>query len=306
VTSLNLPRQYLERPFTVNEGLAAGLTVSALRNPLLHRETRSVRSLGPPEDLQGRARAFAAALPSDVAFSHITSARLLGLPLPSRIVDSALHVMRSSDRTRIRRTGCRGHRGLETRGVEIVKGLRVVCGPDTWCDLGDLLTGLLTVDDLIVIGDAILARLGEEPSVLASVLESRVRPRGRTMLTEALGLIRAGARSPMESLTRLMFVRAGFPEPSLNTSVLDTDGGWLLTGDLVWKKKRVVAEYQGATHAPIRQRSHDADRMAMAVDDGVRMFEVFAEDVFDPRRRTRILTRMAKALGLDPGRLRIA
>ena len=172
-----------------------------------------MRSLGPPEDLQGRARAFAAALPSDVAFSHITSARLLGLPLPSRIVDSALHVMRSSDRTRIRRTGCRGHRGLETRGVEIVKGLRVVCGPDTWCDLGDLLTGLLTVDDLIVIGDAILARLGEEPSVLASVLESRVRPRGRTMLTEALGLIRAGARSPMESLTRLMFVRAGFPEP---------------------------------------------------------------------------------------------
>ena len=103
----------------------------------------------------GRARAFAAALPSDVAFSHITSARLLGLPLPSRIVDSALDVMRSSDRTRIRRTGCRGHRGLETRGVEIVKGLRVVCGPDTWCDLGDLLPGLLTIDDLILIGDAI-------------------------------------------------------------------------------------------------------------------------------------------------------
>ena len=126
------------------------------------------------------------------------------------------------------------------------------------------------------------------------------------MLTEALGLIRAGARSPMESLTRLMFVRAGFPEPSLNTSVLDADGGWLLTGDLVWEKKRVVAEYQGATHAPIRQRSHDADRMAVAVDDGVRMFEVFAEDVYDPRRRIRFLTRMAKALGLDPGRLRIA
>ena len=80
MTSLNLPREYLERPFTVNEGLAAGLTVSALRNPLLHRETRSVRSLGPPDDLQGRARAFAAALPSDVAFSHIASARLLDCP----------------------------------------------------------------------------------------------------------------------------------------------------------------------------------------------------------------------------------
>jgi len=187
-----------------------------------------------------------------------------------------------------------------------VKGLRVVHGPDTWCDLGDMLPSLLTVDDLVVIGDAILTRLGEEPSVLARVLESRVRPRGRNRLGEALGLIRAGARSPMESLTRLMFVRAGFPEPSLNTSVLDVDGGWLLTGDLVWEKKRVVAEYQGATHAPIRQRSHDADRMAVAVDDGVRMFEVFAEDVFDSRRRIRLLTRIAKALGLDPGQLRIA
>ena len=128
------------------------------------------------------------------------------------------------------------------------------------------------------------------------------------MLTEALGLIRAGARSPMESLTRLMFVRAGFLEPSLNTSVLDADGGWLLTGDLVWEKKRVVAEYQGATHAPIRQRSHDADRMAVAVDDGVRMFEVFAEARTSTTHAAgfRFLTRMAKALGLDPGRLRIA
>jgi hypothetical protein len=46
--------------------------------------------------------------------------------------------------------------------------------------------------------------------------------------------------------------------------------------------------------------------MAVAVDDGVRMFEVFAEDVFDSRRRIRLLTRMAKALGLDPGQLRLA
>jgi len=77
-------------------------------------------------------------------------------------------------------------------------------------------------------------------------------------------------------------------------------------GILCGRRRRVVAEYQGATHAPIRQRSHDADRMAVAVDDGVRMFEVFAEDVFDSRRRIRLLTRIAKALGLDPVQLRIA
>ncbi len=109
----------------------------------------------------------------------------------------------------------------------------------------------------------------------------------------------------METLTRLMFVRAGFPEPAINAPVLDGGGGWLLTGDLVWEKQRVVAEYQGATHAPISERSHDADRISVAVDEGVKMFELFAEDVFDRRRRTRCLRRVARALDLDPGLLRI-
>ena len=52
----------------------------------------------------------------------------------------------------------------------------------------------------------------------------------------------------METRTRLMFVKAGIPEPRLNAAVRDADGEWLLTGDLVWDEKRVVAEYQGSTH----------------------------------------------------------
>ena len=109
----------------------------------------------------------------------------------------------------------------------------------------------------------------------------------------------------METLSRLMLVRAGFPEPAINAPVLDEDGGWVLTGDLVWKKERVVAEYQGSSHAPISERSHDADRISVAADGGVRVFELFAEDVFDGRRRTRCLLRIARALGLDAGHLRI-
>ena len=164
----------------------------------------------------------------------------------------------------------------------------------------------MTIDDLIVVGDAILTRLREAPAVLERTLGARRRPRGKARLSEALQLIRTGSRSPMESLSRLMFVRAGFPEPALNAPVLDREGGWLLTGDLVWEKQRVVAEYQGAVHAPISERSHDSDRMSAAFDEGVTLFELFAEDVFDRRRRVRCLLRVARALGLDTDRLRIA
>ena len=300
----HLPLAVLERPFTVRQALAAGLTMGQLRSPLLHRATRSVRTLVPPQNLLDRARVFAAALPADIAFSHVTALRLRGLPLPPKISDD-LHVMRGSELTRIRRTGCVGHRGLETRHVEIEQGLRLVSAPDTWCDLGDLSPGVLNVDDLIVAGDAILTRLGEGPAALDRILQSRIRPRGKRRLQEALQLIRTGSRSPMETLTRLMFVRAGFPEPMINAPVLDEGGGWLLTGDLVWGKQRVVAEYQGAAHAPISERSHDADRISVALDAGVTVFELFAEDVFDRRRRTRCLLRVARALNLDPGGLRI-
>ena len=301
-----MPLALRDRPFTVREGLAAGMTTGALRSSRLHTETRAVRSIDPPERLVDRARAFAAGLPPDVAFSHVTSLRLMGLPLPSRIPDDVLHVMRESERTRIRRTSCCGHRGLESRGVAIEDGLRLVGAPDSWCDLGELSPKALAIDDLIVAGDAILTRLSVGPAVLEHTLESRTRPRGKARLSEALQLIRPGSRSPMESLSRLMFVRAGFPEPTLNAPVLDREGGWLLTGDLVWEEERVVAEYQGAVHAPIHERSDDSDRMSVAFDEGVMVFELFAEDVFDRRRRIRCLSRVARALGLDTDRLRIA
>jgi hypothetical protein len=102
-----------------------------------------------------------------------------------------------------------------------------------------------------------------------------------------------------------MFVKAGIPEPRLNAAVSDADGEWLLTGDLVWEEKRVVAEYQGSTHFRLASRSHDADRAAVALDHGARLFEVFAEDVFIRGRRQRLLLRVARALDLDPGRLTI-
>ena len=80
-----------------------------------------------------------------------------------------------------------------------------------------------------------------------------------------------------------MFHRAGFPEPELNAVVRDAHGGWLLEGDLVWRKQRVIGEYQGSDHASIRRRSADSSRATGAEAEGYRVLEIYAEDVYRGR-----------------------
>jgi hypothetical protein len=140
---------------------------------------------------------------------------------------------------------------------------------------------------------------------LRDALSARTRPRGKSVLTQALALVRSGARSPMETRSRLMFHRAGFPEPLVNEVVRDADGGFLLEGDLVWPERRVIGEYQGEHHASIKRRSADSNRAALAEDDGWRVLEIFSEDVHRAPRRIACLTRFARALGLDPTHLHI-
>jgi hypothetical protein len=302
-----LPETWRTRPFTVGELRDAGLPPSRLRHSALHLPTRSVRSARPVVTVAERAAAFAKALPEDVAFSHGTAALLLGLPLPGRFEGSVvLDVMRDSSRTPIRRKLCAGHRGLESRTVVEVAGLRVVAARDTWCDLGELVCRGLTIDDLVVAADEVLNRLGPDAATLEEALAQRCRPRGSKSLEEAVARARPGVRSPMESRTRLMFVRAGFPEPEVNAEVLDAHGGWLLEGDLLWREQRVIGEYQGADHASIKRRSADASRATVAEAEGYRTLEIFAEDVYRGARRRACLTRFARALLLDPAHLRIA
>ena len=59
------------------------------------------------------------------------------------------------------RDAVRGHRGLELRAVATPPGtgLTVVDLADTWCDLGELPRGSLSLTDLVVAGDAVVAQL---------------------------------------------------------------------------------------------------------------------------------------------------
>lgn len=295
-----------------------GLADHDWRDGRLLRITRSVRSLHPPADLRERARAFALALPGDCAFSHVTAARLWGVPLPTALEqDDLLDVMRPSSRGFVERTGCRGHRGLERREVEDLDCLRVTSPADTWVDLADVRVHPPDLDELVVVGDAVATRwappgvrrtpLEVEAAVapLRRALDRRGSPRGRRRLVEALALVRPGVRSPMETRSRLLFVDAGFPEPEPCAPLHALGGGWLAEGDLVWRAQRVVGEYQGDVHGSRAARSADAHRNGLLGDEGWTVLEIFAEDHRDPVRRRALLLRFARALGLDPSTLRI-
>ena len=107
-------------------------------------------------DLRARCAAFALALPADSAFSHLTAARLLDLPtpLPWPGPEELLDVMRDRSRNPVIRSGCRGHRGLESRSVLVRGGLRVTSPADTWCDLA----GSWSRPALLAAADVLLRR----------------------------------------------------------------------------------------------------------------------------------------------------
>jgi hypothetical protein len=142
-----------------------------LRSGRLWTPTRGVRAYERPSCLVDRLRVFAVAAPGDFAFSHVTTALLLGIPLPIEVeADARVHVMMRTPRNRERRRDVVGHRGLETRRMVHVEGLPVVAPADTWADLGELVGAgkPLGLDDIIVAGDVAARLAGSTCEELAS------------------------------------------------------------------------------------------------------------------------------------------
>ena len=296
-------------PFTTAAGLAAGLPYRLLNSEAFCRPTRGVRASTPPEDLAARAQGALPVLKADAAFSHVTSALLHGLPLSYAMEsDDRLHFIQAIDEPRTRRPGLVCHRAHHHRVVVTVQGLRVVGLADTWVDLGELVgrgkpVGL---DDLIVLGDAIATRLGSVQP-LAVALAKRVRPRGKKTLVEALADIRVGSLSPRETLSRLMLVRCGLPEPVLNQAVVTADGAFLGVADLGWTKQRVAGEYQGEEfHAADDQRAEDEVRRDGFEQAGWAVEEIWKSDMTTTQARHACVRRFAAALGVDESDLVLA
>ncbi|MCO5303774.1 MAG: hypothetical protein M9923_11290 [Phycicoccus sp.] len=316
----------LDPVFTRADALASDVPDVKLRQRGRHNVTRGVWSHEETTSWLDRAQAMALVLPPASGYSHLAAAAIHELSLPAALQHPrALDVITPTSTAQRRRPGWVGHRGAESRRVVIEKGLPVTDRLDTWIDLGALAVGRsprLGLDDLIVMGDEVLnwviahqlagssgSPLGHaqrhlDPAVVDPALAfmhdrlmQRVRPRGKRRLTEAMRMVRAGVKSPQETRARLMFVRAGLPEPLINKNIhVDDGGGWLAEGDLVWREQRVVAEYQSEHHADRRRRSIDSDRLANLTDHDWAAHEVWAEDLRPGARQWALVQRVRASL----------
>lgn len=207
----------------------------------------------------------------DAAVCGISAARLWRMPLPMELADWNLGD--PSARITMNRTGIhRPRRGLVAwRACDLApsdrareNGIVATSRLRTYLDLADV----LPQDDLVAIGDHLVRvpRPSVEgrtrPYVEISQLEeavSRYRGRGARRLRSAMADVRVGADSPLETELRLAPLRAGLPEPLLNTTIYQ-DGQWLGDPDMAWREWKVCVEYDGRHHRTRAQQAKDVRR----------------------------------------------
>lgn len=196
------------------------------------------------------AAAAVCALPAGVALFGSAAALHWGLPVDSHAMHT-VHLVRPlgrDSRALRRRISARDH--LPAAAVHIIdvhddeltehQGL-----PSVHPDLAAWSTGLVCdVDWAVATMDAVAWR---NPSALTSMADfGRRWPRlvGAGRARRAVSLARAGAQSPLESLSRVRLVRAGLPEPTLQAPIYDSSG-LIGRADMLFDALGVVGEADG-------------------------------------------------------------
>ena len=195
--------------------------------------------------------------------SHLTAARLLGVPLPWD-APLGVHLSTVDGGNRPVRRGVVGHRlTLLPEDVVTSGTLRLTSPRRTWLDLA----GLLSHEDLVVAGDHLVneqrrrfggarkpyCRLADLEAVLASYKGTRHLGKAR----DAVARVRVGADSAPETKLRLACEDAGLPEPELRYEVLDETGWAVAWPDLAFVRWKVAVNYDGRHHLQAQQRRND-------------------------------------------------
>lgn len=224
-------------------------------------------------------------LPDDAAVSHTTNLALRGLdmrpPYP-------LHFAISSD-VRTYRDGIRLHRHRRSIPVETVGGFAALTPARTFVDCGTLLSTV----ELIEVGDWMVARgLVDVMELNVFAMESHLD--GVRRARRAVAHVRTGSESIRESRLRWILVSAGLPEPELNVEIRNDRGTFLARGDLVYRERKVLVEYDGWHHErDAWQRQRDVLRREALEAAGWRVIVVTTADMRDPGG---VVARVASAL----------
>lgn len=266
-----LPSTLRNRAFDVHAADRAGVSRQRLRRSDLVRPTRSVRwSRDRPPDAVRRIRAFRPILLPGQFVSHVSAAVLWELPVP--VDDGApVHITSPIPTAQPRRIGAVGHRITPDRADVAERwGVPASTPAALWIDCG----AMLTIDELVVLGDAIVTERRCRTTIedLRTALVRAGARSGVRKLRRAIELVRVGAGSPQETRARLAIVRAGLPEPELQVEIRDESGWFVGRVDMAYPRHRVLIEYEGDHHrtdaeqwASDLRRYREAERLGWVV-----------------------------------------
>ncbi len=234
-----------------------------------------------------RAKAVLKVCPPGSQVSHFTAAELWGAIVPSQPL-THLSCPQPGSRTQRRGVGC--HRLSGHAGVVRLRGMRVSSPEQTFIDLACV----LSLVDLVVLGDSLVRAKRTTVDRLVSAVNAW-RGWGSRPARRAVGFVREGVDSPMESRLRMLMVLAGLPEPQVNRIVRDAAGNWVKRFDLCYPDLMLVIEYDGRQHAQSDdQWGRDIDRREDLDGDGWRLIVVRSNGIYVQPQRT--LERIADAM----------
>jgi hypothetical protein len=254
-------------PFAVTASGSEELTRMEARHPSFELTSRGVRlPVRLADEAQARWRAAQVPLRPASVLSHATAAQLHGLPLPRRltaVIPAHVTTPRAVPRPR-RRDIVTHHAVLPNSDVVDVGDLRVTSPIRTYVDMA----ALLEFSELVALGDVVLRIHAPSTDELLAAARARRQYPGRRRAVAAVAWLDPRAASPRESHLRVLLRRAGLPRPEVNAPITDEWGEFIAEGDLVFRRERVIVEYDGDVHAAMRQRAKDASRRAVLRQHG--------------------------------------
>ncbi|MBO0841573.1 MAG: DUF559 domain-containing protein [Nocardioides sp.] len=261
------------RPFLRKTALEAGVTVRALRGPTY---TRLHTGIFVASDVEitplVRAAAALVPFPATAWASHATAARYWELPIPA-LPHEHVSVLAKGERRRRPDIACHH---VSSGLVQVKQGVRVSSPAQTFVELAEL----LHLVDLVVVGDHLVRKEKCTLKRLSEVCAKATSP-GAKAARAALGYVREGVDSPMETRLRMLIVLAGLPEPRVNPLVGDGETLEFRKYDLCWPEVKLIVEYDGRHHIEREEQwEKDLERREKIDDDGWRIIVVTSKDIY--------------------------
>ena len=284
-----IPAEFRERPFTLREARAVGLSDSALRSLPWRQVFQGVWAHVDLEDT--RASRLAAAklvIPPYGVLCLLTAAWIYQADV-RREDDLAVHVgFPEGKRIRNQSGLVVSQETLRPSDIWAIDGVSVTSPVRTAYDCLRLLRGW----ERLVVADALTYLGVTTVDELRAYFATQRRMRNLRIAERLLTEIEPKSESPMETRLRMALIEGGLPRPEAQWEIKNAAGAVQWRLDLAYPELKVAVEYDGAWHW--KQRRDDDRRRAALRALGWDPHVFDADDVY--RNPDRIVHEVASAL----------